>query len=128
MIITDDISNIRKQIDKLVDDEKKTRADSIFRSISIRLMGELTGNSSFKKIIEGWNESGHAKKTTNASEYVGGLIGYATDQMNKKILSARRSDVKRNREKEKNLVLKFFTSNKDDLKKMFDLTALLKKK
>ena len=125
MIVIYDISTIRKQIDNL-SDEKKSRAESLFRTISVRLMGELSSNSSFRKIIEGWNESGHAiKKMSDASEYVGGLIGYATDQMNKKILRSIRSDVKKNREKEKNLVLKFFTSNKNELKKLFDLNTAL---
>jgi hypothetical protein len=47
------------------------------------------------------------------------------DKLNKAILEAKKSDTKKKRQQEKNIVMRWYRSNINDLKKIFDLHNLI---
>jgi hypothetical protein len=65
------------------------------------------------------------KEITNTSQHVAGLISTVEEKLNKSIIEAKKADTKQKRQMEKNIVMNFYKSNKNELKKIFDLQNLL---
>lgn len=103
------------------------QAGMLFRSISPRTMNEIATNDTYKITIKAWNnlKVREGKEITNTSEHVVGLISNVEMKLNKAILEAKKADTKQKRQMEKNIIMNFYKSNKNELKKIFDLQNLL---
>ncbi len=104
-----------------------SQAGSLFRTISPRTMNEIATNDTYKVTIKAWNnlKVREGKEITNTAQHVAGLIGNVEERLNKSILEAKKADTKLKRQQEKKIVIGFYTSNKNELKKIFDLQNLL---
>ena len=106
-----------------------SKAGSLFRTISPRTLNEIATNDTYKIAIKAWNNlkvrEGQEIKDTSA--HVQGLILDQERKLNKNITDAKKADTRAKREKEKTLVMKFYNTNKNELKKIFDLQNLLTK-
>lgn len=102
-------------------------AGYLFRTISPRTLNEIATNDTYKIMIKAWNNSKvrSGLKITNTVSHVTGLINSIEAKMNKEIESAKKADTKRKREQEKNIVMRWLRSNRNELKKIFDLQNLL---
>jgi hypothetical protein len=104
-----------------------SQAGNLFRTISSRTLNEIATNDTYKIAIKAWNnlKVREGKEITNTSQHVVGLISTIEEKLNKSILEAKKADTKKKREMEKKLILGFYKSNKNELKKIFDLQNLL---
>lgn len=104
-----------------------SQAGSIFRTISARTLNEIATNETYKITIKAWNnlKVREGKEITNTSQHVAGLIASVEEKLNKSILEAKKADTKQKRQQEKKIVMDFYKSNKNELKKIFDLQNLL---
>jgi hypothetical protein len=104
-----------------------SQAGSLFRTISARTLNTIATNDTYKIPIKAWNNSKvrEGKEITNTSQHVAGLIANVEEKLNKSILEAKKSDTRQKREMEKKIVMDFYKSNKNELKKIFDLQNLL---
>lgn len=104
-----------------------SQAGSLFRTISPRTMNEIATNDTYKITIKAWNnlKVREGKEITNTAQHVAGLISNVEQKLNKSILEAKKADTRLKREQEKKIVMNFYTSNKNELKKIFDLQNLL---
>lgn len=104
-----------------------SQAGSLFRTISSRTMNQIATNDTYKVTIKAWNnlKVREGKEITNTSSHVAGLISSVEEKLNKSILEAKKADTKQKRQMEKKLVMDFYKSNKNELKKIFDLQNLL---
>jgi hypothetical protein len=104
-----------------------SQAGSLFRSISSRTLNQIATNDTYKIAIKAWNnlKVREGKEITNTAQHVAGLIATTEEKMNKLILDAKKADTKQKRQMEKNIVMSFYKSNKNELKKIFDLQNLL---
>lgn len=104
-----------------------SQAGSLFRTISARTLNEIAVNDTYKIAIKAWNnlKVREGKEITNTSQHVAGLIASVEEKMNKSILEAKKADTRRKREMEKKIVVGFYRTNKNELKKIFDLQNLL---
>jgi hypothetical protein len=104
-----------------------SQAGSIFRTISPRTLNEIATNDTYKIAIKAWNnlKVREGKEITNTSQHVAGLISTVEEKLNKSILEAKKADTKQKRQMEKNIIMNFYKSNKNELKKIFDLQNLL---
>ena len=104
-----------------------SQAGSLFRTISPRTLNQIATNDTYKVAIKAWNnlKVREGKEITNTAQHVAGLIATTEEKMNKLILDAKKADTKLKRQMEKNIVMAFYKSNKNELKKIFDLQNLL---
>ena len=104
-----------------------SQAGSIFRTISPRTLNTIATNDTYKIAIKAWNnlKVREGKEITNTSQHVAGLLATVEEKLNKAILEAKKADTKQKRQQEKKIVMDFYKSNKNDLKKIFDLQNLL---
>lgn len=104
-----------------------SQAGSLFRTISARTLNEIAVNDTYKITIKAWNnlKVREGKEITNTSQHVAGLIASVEEKLNKSILEAKKADTKQKREMEKKIIMEFYRSNKNELKKIFDLQNLL---
>lgn len=104
-----------------------SQAGSLFRTISPRTLNQIATNDTYKVAIKAWNnlKVREGKEITNTAQHVAGLIATTEEKMNKLILDAKKADTKQKRQMEKNIVMAFYKSNKNELKKIFDLQNLL---
>lgn len=104
-----------------------SQAGSLFRTISPRTLNQIATNDTYKVAIKAWNnlKVREGKEITNTVQHVAGLIATTEEKMNKLILDAKKADTKQKRQMEKNIVMAFYKSNKNELKKIFDLQNLL---
>jgi len=104
-----------------------SQAGTLFRTISPRTMNTIATNDTYKIAIKAWNNTKvrEGKEITNTSQHVAGLIATVEEKMNKSILEAKKADTKQKRQMEKKIVMEFYKSNKNELKKIFDLQNLL---
>ena len=104
-----------------------SQAGSLFRTISARTLNIIATNDTYKIAIKAWNNSKvrEGKEITNTSQHVAGLISSMEEKLNKSILEAKKADTRQKREMEKKVVMDFYKSNKNELKKIFDLQNLL---
>jgi hypothetical protein len=106
-----------------------SQAGTLFRTISARTLNEIATNDTYKIQIKAWNNSKvrEGQEITNTTAHVQGLILEVERKLNKNITDAKKADTKAKRQQEKNIVMRFYTSNKNELKKIFDLQNLLTK-
>jgi hypothetical protein len=104
-----------------------SQAGSLFRTISPRTLNTIATNDTYKIAIKAWNnlKVREGKEITNTTQHVTGLIATVEEKLNKSILEAKKADTKQKRQQEKKMVMDFYKSNKNDLKKIFDLQNLL---
>ena len=104
-----------------------SQAGGMFRTISPRTLNMIATNDTYKIAIKAWNnlKVREGKEITNTSQHVAGLIATVEEKLNKAILEAKKADTKQKRQQEKKIVMEFYKSNKNDLKKIFDLQNLL---
>jgi len=104
-----------------------SQAGSLFRTISPRTLNEISTNETYKIQIKAWNNSKvrNNEKITNTVAHVKGLILSIEEKLNKNLADAKKEDTRRKRAQEKTIVMNFYKSNKDELKKIFDLQNLL---
>lgn len=100
---------------------------TLFRSISSRTLNEIATNDTFKIQIKAWNnlKVREGKEITNTSAHVQGLLISIEEKLNKTIAEAKKEDTRQKRQKEKTIVMNWYKSNKNELKKIFDLQNLL---
>ena len=112
---TDELNSILSQV------------GSLFRTISPRTLNTIATNDTYKIAIKAWNnlKVREGKEITNTTQHVTGLIATVEEKLNKSILEAKKADTKQKRQQEKKMVMDFYKSNKNDLKKIFDLQNLL---
>ena len=104
-----------------------SQAGSLFRTISPRTLNEISTNETYKIQIKAWNNSKvrNNEKITNTVAHVKGLILSIEEKLNKNLGDAKKEDTRLKRAQEKTIVMNFYKSNKDELKKIFDLQNLL---
>jgi hypothetical protein len=104
-----------------------SQAGTLFRTISARTLNEIATTETYKIQIKAWNnlKVREGKEISNTSAHVQGLILEIEKKLNKNITDAKKADTKAKRQQEKNIVMRFYTSNKNELKKIFDLQNLL---
>lgn len=104
-----------------------SQAGSLFRTISSRTMNQIATNDTYKITIKAWNnlKVREGKEITNTTSHVAGLISNVEEKLNKSILEAKKADTKQKRQMEKKIIMEFYKSNKNELKKIFDLQNLL---
>jgi hypothetical protein len=104
-----------------------SQAGSIFRTISPRTLNQIATNDTYKITIKAWNnlKVREGKEITNTTSHVAGLISSVEEKLNKSILEAKKADTKQKRQMEKKIIMEFYKSNKNELKKIFDLQNLL---
>ena len=104
-----------------------SQAGTLFRTISPRTMNQIATNDTYKITIKAWNnlKVREGKEITNTTSHVAGLISSVEEKLNKSILEAKKADTKQKRQMEKKIIMEFYKSNKNELKKIFDLQNLL---
>jgi len=104
-----------------------SQAGSLFRTISPRTLNEIATNETYKIQIKAWNNSKvrNNEKITNTVSHVKDLILSIEEKLNKNLGDAKKEDTRLKRAQEKTIVMNFYKSNKDELKKIFDLQNLL---
>ena len=104
-----------------------SQAGSLFRTISSRTLNQIATNDTYKIQIKAWNnlKVRQGQKITNTAQHVAGLIAEVERKLNKAIVEAKKADTKRKREQEKRVIMDFYISNKNELKKIFDLQNIL---
>lgn len=104
-----------------------SQAGSLFRTISPRTLNQIATTEAYNIQIKAWNnlKVREGKEITNTTQHVAGLISTVQDKLNKSILDAKKADTKTKRQEEKKIVMSFYISNKNELKKIFDLQNLL---
>lgn len=103
------------------------QAGSLFRTISPKTLNIIATNDIYKIPIKTWNNSKvrAGQEITNTASHVAGLIASIEEKLNRNILDAKKADTKRNREQEKKVIMDFYRSHKNELKKIFDLQNIL---
>lgn len=104
-----------------------SEAGALFRTISPRTLNMIASNDTYKIQIKAWNnlKVREGQEITNTSSHVAGLIASIEDKMNRHILDAKKADTKLKRQQEKKIVIDFYKSNRNELKKIFDLQNIL---
>ena len=104
-----------------------TQIGSLFRTISSRTLNEIATNDTYKIQIKAWNnlKVREGQEIKNTAEHVRGLIQTVETKLNKSIAEAKKADTRLKRQREKTVVMNFYKSNKDELKKIFDLQNLI---
>ena len=104
-----------------------SQAGNLFRTISPRTLNEIATNETYKIQIKAWNNSKvrNNEKITNTVSHVKDLILSIEEKLNKNLGDAKKEDTRLKRAQEKTIVMNFYKSNKDELKKIFDLQNLL---
>jgi hypothetical protein len=115
----------KDETDKIT--EILSQAGSLFRNISARTLNEISVNDTYKIQIKAWNnlKVREGKEIKNTADHVQGLILSVEERLNKNILDAKKVDTKQKRQKEKAIVMNWYRSNRNELKKIFDLQNLL---
>jgi hypothetical protein len=104
-----------------------SEAGKLFRTISPRVLGMIATNDTYKIAIKAWHNTKvrQGKEIENTSQHVAGLISTVEEKLNRAILDSKKADTKRKRELEKQVIMNFYRTNKNELKKIFDLQNLL---
>lgn len=103
--------------------EQNPEAQKLLKNISIRTINEIAVNRTYRNQITSKIQMGH--KISDTALLVRRIVLSVESELNKKIESAKRSDTRLKRSKEKTIVLNWYRANKEELKKIFDLYNLL---
>lgn len=104
-----------------------SRAGSTLQSISGRTLGEISASNTKKITIKAWNNS-HVRagqRITNTSEHTKGLIQSISSKYDISIASAKKPETRLKRQREKELDLRWYRQNMNQLKLIFDLQNLI---
>lgn len=101
--------------------------DKIADKIPERLLNQIATSETYKVQIKTYNNSKvrEGQKITNTIAHTVGLMRWVEEKMNKGVLEAKKSDTKQKRLREKNEVIRFYTTNRMGLKAIFDLQNLM---
>jgi hypothetical protein len=100
-----------------------TASGNIFRSIPSFLLNEIAVNKTYKVLVKTYNNQKvrDGVAISNTSAHVTNMINWVEEKYNKNIREAKMKDTKQKRQMEKNKVVTFFKSHKNELKRIFDL-------
>lgn len=103
------------------------QAGNLFRTISARTMNEIATNETYRIQIMAWNNSKvrEGKTIDDTSAHVQGLILHVEDKLNRAIQEAKKQDTRLKRQQEKTIILNWYKSNRNELKKILDFQNLL---
>jgi len=98
-------------------------AGRIFNQLNSMTLNRIAASEVYKMQIKTFNNTKvrAGQAITNTSLHVTQLMKWVEDRLNKEILSAKKSDTREKRLKEKNEVMRFYRQNAEQLKLIFDL-------
>lgn len=114
-----------KDTEKL--NEYLSQAGNLFRTISARVMNEIATNETYRIQIMAWNNTKvrEGKTIDDTAAHVQGLILHVEDKLNRAIQEAKKQDTRLKRQQEKTIILNWYKSNRNELKKILDFQNLL---
>lgn len=98
--------------------------------IDAPFLSRIEATQTINNIMREWNikKGVVGKNIPDTRSHVLGLIHYAEEKLNRRILDSARKDTRFKREKEKSIVVDFFKKNGNQLKALFDIkNAVLEK-
>jgi len=103
-----------------------SQAGRLFQTINPLVLNRISSGI-YKEQIKTFNNTKirSGQKITNTSQHVSELIKWIEEKLNKEIISAKREDTKKKRIAEKNELIRFYKSNSNQLKTIFDLMNLI---
>ena len=114
-----------KDTEKL--NEYLSQAGNLFRTISARVMNEIATNETYRIQIMAWNNTKvrEGKTIDDTAAHVQALILHVEDKLNRAIQEAKKQDTRLKRQQEKTIILNWYKSNRNELKKILDFQNLL---
>jgi hypothetical protein len=114
-----------KDTEKL--NEYLSQAGNLFRTISPRVMNEIATNETYRIQIMAWNNTKvrEGKTIDDTAAHVQALILHVEDKLNRAIQEAKKQDTRLKRQQEKTIILNWYKSNRNELKKILDFQNLL---
>jgi hypothetical protein len=102
-------------------------AGRVFQTVNPMVLNRIAMNETFKTYIKTYNNTKVRAGETiaNTQQHTQGLIRWLDDKLNKTVLEAKKEDTKKKRIAEKNEVMRFFRTNAQQLKIIFDLMNLI---
>ena len=104
-----------------------SQAGNIFRSISPRVLNELSTSNTYRLLVKTWiNKTvreGQVIPNTGQQAYQ--MIKYVADKHAENVSTAKKEDTRTKRSEERNRILRFFRENSGQIKLIFDLYNLL---
>jgi len=96
---------------------------SLFRSINSSTLNKISTSDTINMQIKTFNNTKvrSGEKITNTALHTRELAKWVEAKLNKEILSLKREDVKKKREKEKTEMMRFYRGQATELQKIFDL-------
>jgi len=96
---------------------------SLFRGINSSTLNKISTSDTINMQIKTFNNTKVriGEKITNTALHTRELAKWVEDKLNKEILSLKREDVKKKREKEKTEIMRFYRGQATELQKIFDL-------
>ncbi len=96
---------------------------SLFRSINSATLNKISTSDTINMQIKTFNNTKvrSGEKITNTALHTRELAKWVEAKLNKEILSLKREDVKKRREKEKTEIMRFYRGQAAELQKIFDL-------
>lgn len=104
-----------------------SEAGRVFQSINPLTLNKISSIEKILLQIKTFNNTKVRAGETirDTRRHTAELIRWVEDKMNKNVLEAKRDDTKKNRLKEKNEVMRFYRTNANQLKLIFDLMNLI---
>lgn len=102
--------------------------DALLKKVGPFVLNSMAKNIVFKTQIKNFNYSRgvlDGAEIPDTENHVLLLMRYVEDDMNRKILSSKKSDTRSNRIKEKKFVMDFYRKNRNRIKLAFDLYNLV---
>jgi hypothetical protein len=100
-----------------------SNAGTLFRSINSSTLNKISTSDTINMQIKTFNNTKvrSGEKITNTALHTRELAKWIEAKLNKEILSLKREDVKKKREKEKTEIMRFYRGQAAELQKIFDL-------
>lgn len=104
-----------------------SEAGRVFKMINPVVLNRISLNDNFKTLIKTYNNTKvrAGESIGNTQQHTAGLIRWLEDKYNKGVLEAKRADTKQKRIAEKNEIMRFFRSNSNQIKLIFDLMNII---
>lgn len=104
-----------------------SEAGRVFQSINPLTLNKISSIEKILLQIKTFNNTKVRAGETirDTRKHTAELIKWVEDKMNKNVLEAKREDTKKNRLKEKNEVMRFYRTNANQLKLIFDLMNII---
>jgi hypothetical protein len=99
----------------------------LFNQISARVANQIATNETYRNQIKIYNNSKvkEGQKITDTYTHLKGLVHNLELNLNKNIITAKKTDTRRKREQEKNIILSFYRTNFAQIKMLFDMQNLI---